>query len=307
MIEVQDKIRNVAIGFTAIFILNLLNLFIPFWIFVGISGIYDFNFYLNFSLMYYVNMDEMIVNNTYQLIFYIITIIIYIKILSYLKEIELDLMGDDHHTQRTKKYFFMSFVYPFLTLYQGFLLIVLMYTLVFAFILLYLAIGGLVGTVYFAIFLYNIGKETDNMLIKIGGILFIIGPLLSALSILVSLPAIFSFGSLEFSHFFFGIISFVDSIISGVGFFLLMNNYEGARYERRAAPSQDYRRPEESRYRPPRDEYYPPPSGSYEDSYSRSEPRETSQPISEIRCPSCGNPCPSSDSFCKNCGRFLQA
>jgi len=313
MRTIQDKNRNIAIGFFALFTIGILNLFIPFAIFASISGINDFSYYLVFNLRYWFNLTQMIVHDTYQLIMTIVQIIIYLWILLNLKDIEVDLLAEEKHYNRTKKYFFYTFIYGFLILYQGFLLMIFYLIFFLIFLLLFFAIAGLVGTVYFAIFLYNIGKESENVIIKVGGILFIVGPILSALGIIVSLPTLFGAGSMEFNHIFFGIISFIDKLISGIGFLLLMNNYEGAKHERRTADPRASRRESRDvpRYESRRSDYPPSRPRSSLDFSIASEARDPSPAIpaqssDQQRCPNCGSPCASTDKFCMNCGRYLE-
>jgi len=298
----EDYNKNVAYGFIGIFIINILNLIIPYLIFVGLTGIIDFDYYLAYQ--YYVvdaTSLPMIAEDTYSIIMTVVIIAIFLWMFKNLKEIELDVLGSTEHHDKSRKYYLYIYAITILSAYSGAIMLILMYATMFffVFIMLYLAIGGLIGIFYFVNFLYQLGKEMESDLIKWGAIIFVIGPILVSMTYLTTFLPLEVFGLSESlsTYIFTGILGSIGGLILGIGFYKQNDTAGFVRSERPRPTTPDYssspsyRAPQQA---PPRQE----PSIPF-----NSSPPPSSSPIT--RCPNCGTQRRPDDAFCVNCGRYL--
>ncbi|NHI93333.1 MAG: zinc ribbon domain-containing protein [Candidatus Lokiarchaeota archaeon] len=268
------------------------------------------------SLMY---LDLSIPDLTYisfNLFFYIFTMILNITnfclliwVLTCFKNIELNLTGEDKHYSRTIKYYPLVLVNYLLLEFGSFILMLVPY------FFLIISLLAFIGTIYYIIYIYNLGKELESSLLKIGAVFFILGPVISFVGVFQTLfIPIFSISGLYILigiYFLLDIVGGISSLLIGVGLYTCFEKDFGRvipDYPQRQRDYYDMRQLEEDETQENSLNNQRSSRLPYE---SNSSPSKLPQrpPIVDdlnIKCPICNKMVSKDMAFCPFCGRYLQ-
>ena len=291
--DFNDDLKKASI----IFLSHFLIIFI-FAILSAVDSFMYLDLYIPNSIYYSFDLSVMILT----IIFNIIGMSLLIGALFIFKRIELNQTGDDKHYSRTIKYYPLVIVNYLLIEFGIFILLSIFFVV--------LAILAFVGTIYYILYLYNLGKESDSSLLKIGAIFFILGPIISEIAIFSSIffpiYTLSALYTLIGVYFFLDILSGLSSILLGIGFILWQQRSDVGYTE----PSSG-----EIQYSPWRSQLnaIDQPTSSRTNSIDNTRttsitPSENSRmPLGdEIKCQTCGRTTSKDNSFCPYCGKYLR-
>ena len=291
--DFNNDLKKASILFLSNFLITLL---------IAILSAVDSFMYLDLSIPNSVYYSFDLYATILSIIFNIIGMSLLIGVLFILKRIELNQTGDDIHYSRTIKYYPLILINYLLMEFGIFMFLSIFFII--------LAILALIGTIYYILYIYNLGKESNSNILKIGAVLFILGPIISEIgyfsSLILQVNSLSDLYAIIGLFFFLDILGGISNLFIGIGF-ILWEHRSDLGYVEPSTRHKVY-----STWRSQLNAMNEPTSSrtnSIDDTRPSSLTSSKNQRIplgNEIRCQTCGNITSKDDSFCPYCGRYLK-